>query len=619
MVNTLQLWLFLLFGLQSFAFALAKGQAGEVLQYSCEIVYKNKTLVSTYTYQILINNPAAQALTEITIEYSSSTKVRVLQAYVMDGEGHIVKKLKNKDIASSSATGDDAFFTDNKVISFSLKWSSFPYKIYYQYQTSTSDYIYLANWYPIPDINFPTRYSSLKVWIPEDEELKYKVYNQSQYPLSSQHTGPDYWQWEYRNLKPVTIEAYQPPLANSLPSIKVTLTHFKYHSEGKLTSWQAFGEWFAQINEPLTGLTGNCGNSNDWQPAGLSAKETAKRIYRQSHDEIRYINVSLNKGGLIPYPATYVCQNKYGDCKALTIYMQSLLKKMDIKSYYTLIYSGNNIRKVDRQFVGQQFNHVILTTVLEGDTFFLENTTGLYPMGYISTAIQNRYGLLVHKGNSRLIKVPPMDSTAVKETTSYHYSLSGTGQGKLKLKQILRGFEYEKHRYIQVNLTADEQAKYLNRDLNVRNSSLLQWKYSYPNPDSAYLILEREFILSNQIKFYNGFLKLSVPKLDIADFEKPVERTQPVQVNYPTYKVDKIVYVISDHKNLYLDTPDPIHIQSAIGFLRYTYSLENNKLTIKRVFYLSSGFYTVSEYAGFHDFVNKVKSIANKPIIIYYD
>ena len=54
----------------------------------------------------------------------------------------------------------------------------------------------------------------------------------------------------------------------------------------------------------------------------------------------RYISIQLGIGGWRPFEAAYVASKGYGDCKALSNYMYSLLKEAGILSYYTLVKAG---------------------------------------------------------------------------------------------------------------------------------------------------------------------------------------------------------------------------------------------------------------------------------------
>ena len=132
-------------------------------------------------------------------------------------------------------------------------------------------------------------------------------------------------------------------------------------------------------------------------------------------DNTRYVNVTLGIGGMKPYPAEYVSNNKYGDCKALTNYMKALLQCAGIESYYSTIYAGGTAPGSDPlKCPGQQFNHVILAVPLENDTLWLENTSNTNPFAYPGTFTQNRQALLVDGSKSRLVRTPSLNETDVQ-------------------------------------------------------------------------------------------------------------------------------------------------------------------------------------------------------------
>ena len=351
----------------------------EVLEYHTEISLKRNKLKTKVTKLIQINHTSADDFTDTYLHFSQGDDLKVHTVRIEDQYGKVLRELKKKEINVRSSVVQGALYTDDFVKYFKPKWHQYPYRIYYEYTHTVDDFLSLAYWSPITQINVPTVSASLSITLPKDYPVNMN------YPDSidfvKQEVGEEnIFNWKVSNMEPPNVESYAPPLRSVLPFVLVFPEQFKYGLEGNQKTWNDYGKWQYKMNQGLRELPNSEKQKIDELVVGMSdSKEIVSTLYRYLQDNHRYILVSIETGGLKPYPASYVCEKRYGDCKALTNFMQAMLDYVKIPSFYVKVYAGDNPVTLKTDIPGQQFNHVILGVPIENDTIWLENTSNANP------------------------------------------------------------------------------------------------------------------------------------------------------------------------------------------------------------------------------------------------
>ncbi len=607
---SLRLLTFLLF-LPAFTFSQKNI---EYVSYKTTITIEKNKRVIEESYLIKIGDQASNWISDIEISTSKGNPTDILGASILDRNLNEIRKLKKNEILQKNDPASTALYEDSFVKSFSLKWHEYPYYIQYSYRITNTEFVSLCNWYPQPYSNIPVKSAELIVSTPFDYE--YKVKQCGQFETHRDSVGNQVVSsWKISDLASWKLQSLSPPVYELLPSVVIVPKKFTYGIEGSLESWKSFGEWVTHLNVGLDVLPVNEQIRVEGLLEGISdRKEKVRILYEYLLENTRYIYVGIGQGGFIPYPAGYVSSRKYGDCKALTIYMKALLKHTGIESYYTLVNSGAHPEKFDPDFSSWPFDHVILCVPdISGDTLWLENTAENNPTGYLGTLTQGRYGLLANGSQSKLVKIPGFEVQDVANFTSYVFALDEQGNGQVTLDKRGMGETYEDLKGLSASSPPEDKSR-LFSELNLSNFELLDLDLT---AGEALPIIELKATLDvkNQLKKIGNNLVLPVPQtLPLPNLESPESRIYSVRLDYPIYQVDTLIYKFStlDYE---VNLPAPQSISTAFG--TYTLSYEkSDRLVILKKLVLYSGEWSLAQYPDFYRFISSIKNMEKTSLLI---
>mgnify|MGYP006277561289 FL=1 len=598
-------------------FLLAVVSCSQVLNYETIIFADQNKKITERRFSILIPDKESNWLSHVEIRHRPYQDFKFLKAEIIDSQGNTVRKLRKKDVETRSNISHESFYQDDLIEEFDLFWHSYPYRIEYSYEMSEEEFIYVANWFPAVYKNIPTLKSSLLIRIPESYAVNMHYSEEIEFD-EQKDKNERILKWDYTDNPALIDERYAPPFYENAPRVMVIPENFHYGVPGRSESWATFGDWVSRLNEGMDQLPYSEKKKVDRIIQGINdRKEIVKTLYQYMQSETKYVNVSIDVGGLRSYPAEYVCKNKYGDCKALTTYMQALLKYAGIKSYYTLVNSGAETQKINTLVPGQQFNHVILTMPFEKDTVWLENTSNTLPFNYLGTFTQDRYALFIDGENSRLIKTPSLSAGDVIERRDFIFrSVNNDNEWNFEYLKRAGGEDFEKYAYYSTHLSKEEKKNKLVNELRLEHPKVSEWSLEeYPGEINA-LNVRLMGRCEPSIREIGGFTVLNSLRLEIPDFEDPSERSNAVRINFPINKVDSSVYIIPMWHNKEIQLPESIEISEKYGYYRAHQQLIDDKIIVTESFLLNKGDYTLNEYNQLFSFLDKINSYKKTSSII---
>ncbi|NQX81724.1 MAG: DUF3857 domain-containing protein [Flavobacteriaceae bacterium] len=593
--------------IQVFFILLYQTSISQVLDYSTKIKINGNRKTTERYYTIRINDKSDNWLSKVSVNHSLFQKFTLLKASIINNKGDVVRRIKKKDISSRNSRSNGTFHEDELVKEFDLHWNEYPYTIEYSYKLVEKKFIYVVNWYPAVYTTVATLNSSLDIEIP----INYDVNINSDVFFDFKETVDSDFRklkWKSTFFKVAKEEIFSLNKEEYIPSVKVIPLEFKYGVKGNTGSWKSFGNWQSKLNNETDLLPLSEQVIVDDLTKGITDKEEIiKILYYYLQDNTKYINVSIDFGGLKSYPASYVCKNKYGDCKALTTYMKAMLKHVGIESFYTKIKAGGNVADINIKFPSQQFNHIILNIPIVKDTIWLENTSKYNPYNYLGTFTQDRLSLSVKENNSKLIRTPKMKLEDVRVEHNYNFKLNETGEGNVSSTNLLKGESFENYRYYKNATSKEIQEEKIISDHEINGLKLTSWNILDINRDNNYLEINFKGTCDSQFRNISNLKIIKPIGIDIPDLEEPKERIHPVRISFPINISNYIVYDLSFLNRYDVQLPKNIEIDSKYGSYKANYKLEEDKIIVKESFVLYSGEYSLDQYKGLYSFISDIK------------
>lgn len=533
-------------------------------------------------FAVTVMEESARSAGEMSIGYDG--RLRSLGSFrgaLYDATGKRIRKMGKDDQMDMSAFSSVVDFSDNRVRSGFLYHDEYPYTVEYTWEIEHDGLISWPAFYP-DDERASVAYAAYEVSAPDDVSFRYyafKIDLEPDYDRTDRRGRTV--RWSVQNRPSLAREDWAPTYTERMPSIQVAPDAFEVErARGDLTSWQTFGQWYHDLQVGRDRLAPETvARVEEAVESAESTTEKARRLYAMMQDHTRYISVQLGLGGWQSFPAEYVEERSYGDCKALTNYLISLLRAADVEAYPVLIRAGAGAASVLADFPANQFNHVITAVPLAAtdtspaDTLWLEATSQTTPFGWLGTFTSDRVGLLVKDGASQIVHTPAMQPEQNGQHRTVDVTLQPNGSANLTLVDRYSGAQKDRMHGVLHERTSTEQIATVSRTYALPSYEVVSFD---PAPLSA-RDLEAAMPVALRANRYARsvgsrlFVPLSPASQVDYGLEASDERLLPIHMGYPYLDTDTVRIALPPGYTIEA-LPSPIEEQT--DFAHYSAQVE---------------------------------------------
>jgi transglutaminase-like putative cysteine protease len=583
------------------------------------IIKSPSRAIVKHRYAITILNEEGSKFAQYQNYYDKLISLQKIDGNLYDANGKEIKSVKKKDFADFSANGDMSLISDTRYKSHNFYWSQYPYTVAYEDEQAFDGIFYLPSWHPISDVNNSVEQSSFILEAPAGYLLRYK---QTAYPNEAIQTidaDKITYAWEIKNFLAVKHEVFQPSWEEINPAVYVAPSQFEIDNyKGDMNSWLSFGKFINSLNTDRQQLPDNVKQEVHKLVNGVAdVKEKIKILYNYFQKNTRYISVQIGIGSWQPFDAKYVASKKYGDCKALSNYMVSILKEVNIPAKYVLVKAGDNKRGLWEDFSANSFNHAIMCVPMQKDTLWLECTSQTQSPGYMGSFTGNRKALLIDDDGGHVVNTPMYKAKDNLQLRKVDATIKEDGELTAKVFTHFTGEQQENAHGLMHGATADQKKRYLNGVLTLPTYSVEAYDYKetkglIPAVDE-YLSITSPFyatITGKRLFITPNFFNRSTSKFS-------EEKERKYDIKFPSSYIDVDTIQIKIPANYIVEAmPKNISLKTQFGSYSITFSVKDNIIDVLRKNERNEGQFSKTEYEAISNYFKEIYKADRSKIVL---
>lgn len=494
---------------------------------------------------------------------------------IYDAFGKYIKRSRKKDLKQEANGQEGSLVIDSKIMYAEFRVDKYPATIEIQYEINFEGMLEYEDFYPQADYqSIQSRIYSIVT--DASNKVRYKNYRCAVEPKVKTEGNLITYTWEVKNVTGFKREAGS--ARTDVPHVLISPTLFNMDDYlGDMSSWQTFGKWQTALISQTNKLPEERANYyRDLVKNAKSDREKIELLYNHLQQNYRYVSIQLGIGGWKPFPADFVEKKKYGDCKALSNFMQAMLNSVNIKSHYAIINAGTNELPADASFPHRFSNHIILCVPQGKDTIWLECTSRTQPFGKLGPFTENRNAFLITETGGQIVPTPrsqPEDNviTTYSEVT---ITEDGSGSGKFNISHTGEFTDIIFHNLVDGK--EEDKKEFLYHTADFKQGDDLK---IVANSSNRYEVVKLEMNYEKVPDFSAGsklFLSPRMYKFWDQALPKIEKRNTDYYLGFPQVQVDTTIYKLPE--GYVVETlPKPARIEYPLGIYEANYRFDADK------------------------------------------
>lgn len=313
-------------------------------------------------------------------------------------------------------------------------------------------------------------------------------------------------------------------------------------------------------------------------------------------------------------PLRKVLENKKGSSAETNLLLASMLEKVGIDVLPVVLSTRDHGLLRPSTPVSTQFNYVICLVQANDESYLLDATEKLLPIGMLPERCLNGQGLAVSKDGFEWISLESPQKTRIVTSCTFTLNAEGALEGNLKLD--CNGYAALQKRKTYLKNGEEEYLKDFvgSHAWEIKSTEIQHPKDIQENFTELHeLVVNENMIVAGDMIYVDPFIqnrfkenpfKSKVREYPV-DFGSPMEHTFYLKLTIPeNYTVDEL--------------PQSKHIAMPENGARYIYNVarDGNSITIVSMFHINKSLFTQLEYPYLREFYNQIVAKQAEQIVL---